>query len=307
VLYFTYWFPDQHRARINSGFTLALPIAVASGAPVSTALLGLDGLWGLRGWQVMYIVEAIPTVLIGIAVFFYLTDRPSEARWLPSDEREWLIDRMSHERRQIEARHGAGMLRAFYDPKVIMLSLNYLGIVTASLGMLLFLPQIIKELGVSNMEVGWLTMIPYIFGAISMVLCGWLSDRIGDRRWSLFTTCVISTAGLVIAGLTIGTWWALIGITIAAIGFYGTKGPFWSIPTMFLTGGAAAAGIANSLGNLGGFFGPTLVGWAKDLTGSFAGGLYALAVCALVSAVISLFWIRIPRRVVPGEVAALAE
>jgi len=190
-----------------------------------------------------------------------------------------------------------------------MLSLNYIGIVTASLGMLLFLPQIIKELGVSNMEVGWLTMIPYIFGAISMVFCGWLSDRIGDRRWSLFTTCVISTVGLVMAGLTIGTWWALVGITIAAIGFYGTKGPFWSMPTMFLTGGAAAAGIAwiNSLGNLGGFFGPTLVGWAKDLTGSFAGGLYTLALCALVSAVISLFWLRMPRRVVPGEVAALAE
>ena len=151
VLYFTYWFPDQHRARINSGFTLALPIAVASGAPVSTALLGLDGLWGLRGWQVMYIVEAIPTVLIGIAVFFYLTDRPSEAHWLHSEEREWLSGRMAHERRQIEAHHGFSMLRAFYDPKVVMLSLNYIGIVTASLGMLLFLPQIIKELGVSNM------------------------------------------------------------------------------------------------------------------------------------------------------------
>jgi ACS family tartrate transporter-like MFS transporter len=190
-----------------------------------------------------------------------------------------------------------------------MLSLNYIGIVTASLGMLLFLPQIIKELGVTNMQVGWLTMIPYICGAISMVFCGWLSDHIGDRRWSLFTTCMISAIGLIMAGLTIGTWWALVGITIAAIGFYGTKGPFWSMPTMFLTGAAAAAGIAwiNSLGNLGGFFGPTLVGWAKDLTGSFAGGLYALALCALFSAVISLFWLHIPRRVVPGEATALAE
>ena len=310
VLYFTYWFPDRHRARINSGFTLALPIAVASGAPVSTALLGLNGLWGLAGWQVMYIVEAIPTVMIGIAVFFYLTDQPSEAHWLHPEERDWLTERMSHERRQIEAHHGFDMLRAFYDPKVIMLSLNYIGIVTASLGMLLFLPQIIKELGVSNMQVGWITMIPYICGAISMVFCGWLSDRLGDRRWSLFTTCVISTLGLVIAGLTIGTWWSLIGITIAAVGFYGTKGPFWSMPTMFLTGGAAAAGIAwiNSLGNLGGFFGPTLVGWAKNLTGSFAGGLYALALCALVSAAISLFWLPIPRTVVTREAAvAMAE
>ena len=299
VLYFTYWFPDRHRARINSGFTLALPIAVASGAPVSTALLGLDGLFGLRGWQLMYILEAIPTVLIGIVAFFYLTDRPSEARWLGTEEREWLEARMVSERRQIEAHHGVSMLRAFFDPKVVLLSLNYIGIVTASLGMLLFVPQILKDLGVSNMQVGWLTMIPYTAGAISMVFCGWLSDRIGDRRWSLFTTCVISTLGLIIAGLTIGTWWSLAGITIAAIGFYGTKGPFWSMPTMFLTGAAAATGIAwiNSLGNLGGFFGPSLVGWAKTLTGSYSGGLYALALCALVSAVISLFWLHIPQAV----------
>jgi MFS transporter, ACS family, tartrate transporter len=307
VLYFTYWFPDRHRARINSGFTLALPIAVASGAPVSTALLGLDGLFGLRGWQLMYILEAIPTVLIGVAAFFYLTDRPSEARWLGTEERDWLESRMVYERRQIEAHHGFSMLRAFFDPKVLLLSLNYIGIVTASLGMLLFVPQILKDLGVSNMQVGWLTMIPYAAGAISMVFCGWLSDRIGDRRWSLFTTCVISSLGLVIAGLTIGTWWSLAGITIAAVGFYGTKGPFWSMPTMFLTGAAAATGIAwiNSLGNLGGFFGPTLVGWAKTLTGSFSGGLYALALCALVSAVISLVGLQIPQAVAPEESVAV--
>jgi ACS family tartrate transporter-like MFS transporter len=152
-------------------------------------------------------------------------------------------------------------------------------------------------------------MIPYIAGAISMVFCGWLSDHIGDRRWSLFTTCVISAVGLVIAGLTLGTWWSMAGITIAAIGFYGTKGPFWSMPTMFLTGAAAATGIAwiNSLGNLGGFFGPSLVGWAKSVTGSYAGGLYALALCALVSAVISLFWLHIPRAVARESVVAPAE
>jgi MFS transporter, ACS family, tartrate transporter len=298
VLYFTYWFPDAHRARINSGFTLALPIAVASGAPVSTALLGLNGLFGLRGWQVMFIFEAIPTVVIGIVAFFYLTDGPSVAHWLSAEEKGWLEHTIGGEQRQIEAQHGIGLLRSFFDPKVLLLSLNYIGIVTASLGLLLFLPQIIKQLGVSNMQVGWLTMIPYIFGAISMVVCGWISDHIGDRRWSLFTTCVISVVGLVFAGMTVGTWWSLVGIVIAAIGFYGTKGPFWSMPTMFLTGPAAASGIAwiNSLGNLGGFFGPTLVGWAKQLTGSFAGGLYALAICALVSAVVSLIGLNIPNR-----------
>ena len=309
VLFFTYWFPDKHRARINSGFTLALPIAVATGAPISTALLGLDGLWGLKGWQCMYIFEAIPTVLIGIAVLFYLTDKPEQARWLSAAERDWLTARIAGEKRRVAAEHGVGLLRAFLDPKVLLLSLNYLGIVTASLGMLLFLPQIVKQLGLTNMQVGWATMIPYACGAVSMVVCGWLSDRIGERRWSLFWTCAISTLGLVIAANGLGTWWSLIGMSIAAIGFYGTKGPFWAIPTMWLTGTAAAAGIAwiNSFGNLGGFFGPTMVGWAKNLTGSYAGGLYALAACALVSSLISLFCLRVPMRVAGDEAAAAAE
>jgi MFS transporter, ACS family, tartrate transporter len=303
VLYFTYWFPDSYRARINSGFTLALPIAVASGAPVSTALLGLNGLWGLHGWQVMYILEAIPTVAIGVIAFFYLTDSPAKAHWLSDEQRSWLTSRLTGERRQIEAAHGVGLLRSFWDPKVLLLALNYIGIVTASLGMLLFLPTIIKELGISNMQVGWVTMIPYTCGAIAMVFCGWLSDRVGERRWTLFWTCVLSALGLIIAGLTIGTWWSVVGMSIAAAGFYGTKGPFWAMPTMFLTGAAAASGIAwiNSLGNLGGFFGPSIVGWAKNISGSYAGGLYALAAFALMSAIISLFWLRIPKAVVASE------
>jgi ACS family tartrate transporter-like MFS transporter len=286
---------------------LALPIAVASGAPVSTALLGLNGLFGLRGWQIMFLFEAVPTVLIGIVAFFYMTDRPSVARWLDADEKAWLEQTIGGEQRRIEAHHGIGILRSFFDPKVLLLSLNYTGIVTASLGLLLFLPQIIKQLGVSNMQVGWITMIPYIFGAISMLVCGWISDRVGDRRWSLFITCVISTIGLVFAGMTVGSWWSLVGIIVAAIGFYGTKGPFWSMPTMFLTGPAAAAGIAwiNSIGNLGGFFGPTIVGWAKQLTGSFAGGLYALSLCALVSAVVSLFGLNIRSNVRTTEPATI--
>jgi ACS family tartrate transporter-like MFS transporter len=140
-----------------------------------------------------------------------------------------------------------------------------------------------------------------------MLVCGWISDRVGDRRWSLFITCVISTIGLVFAGMTVGSWSSLVGIIVAAIGFYGTKGPFWSMPTMFLTGPAAAAGIAwiNSIGNLGGFFGPTIVGWAKQLTGSFAGGLYALSLCALVSAVVSLFGLNIRSNVRTTEPATI--
>ena len=295
ILFLTYWFPDRHRARIVSGFTMALPIAVAVGAPVSTGLLGLNGLLGLAGWKWMYIAEATPTVIVGIAALLYLTDRPAEARWLSEEQRTWLSATIADERRSIETERKVGLLRSFWDAKVLLLALNYLGIVTASLGMLLFLPQMVKQLGLTNMQVGWVSMIPYVCGAISMVVWGWVSDRMGERRWNLFWASVVATVGLVIAGACVGTAWSVVGMSIAAIGFYGSKGPFWSMPSMFLTGSAAAAGIAwiNSLGNLGGFFGPSIVGWVKGQTGSFAGGLYSLAGFALMAAVVAAFWLHI--------------
>ncbi len=300
VLFLTYWFPDRHRARIMAGFALALPLAVATGAPISTALLELDGVWGLAGWRWMYIVEGVPTVLVGILILAYVTDRPAEARWLSASQRQWLDATLGEERRQIEARRKVSVWRSFWDPKVLLLAVNYLGIVTPSLGMLLFVPQIVKELGISNMQVGWVTMVLYICGAISMISWGWVSDRMGERRWNLFWACIVATVGLMLAGYFVGSWWSLCGLAIAAAGFYGTKGPFWSMPPMLLTGTAAASGIAwiNSLGNVGGFFGPTIVGWAKGFTHSFADGLYCLAGFSLFAAVVAAFWLEIPRHAV---------
>lgn len=298
VLYFTYWFPSSHHARIVSAFLIGLPIAVAGGAPLSTALLGLDGLFGLRGWQIMYLAEAIPTVLIGIVTFFVLTDRPEQAKFLTMEEKAWLAAKLTAEREAKEAVRTFSLWQGMFDLKVLLLSLNYLGIVTASLGMLIFIPQIIKSLGqFSNMTVGWLTMIPYICGGISLVVWGRISDRMDERRWNLLGACVVSTLGLGIAGMTMGTWWALAGMSIAAIGFYGSKGPFWAMPPMFLTGTAAAASIAwiNSIGNLGGFFGPWYVGVMKDATGSFAGGLYGLALLGLIASFVCAFFLHIPK------------
>jgi ACS family tartrate transporter-like MFS transporter len=296
IVYFTYWFPHYHHARIISGFLIGLPVAVALGAPLSTAMLSLDGWLGLRGWQLMYILEGLPTVLIGLLVLAVLTDRPEQARFLTVEEKTWLAETLAAERHAKDSVQKISLWRSFYDPKVLLLSLNYLGIVTASLGMLIFIPQIIKSLGVtSNMTVGWLTMIPYLCAGVSLVVWGRLSDRMNERRWNLFWACVLSTAGLVMAGLTMGTWWALVGMTIAACGFYGSKGPFWAMPPMFLTGSAAAAAIAwiNSIGNLGGFFGPWYVGFMKDATGSFAGGLYGLALLGFFAAVVCAFFLDI--------------
>jgi MFS transporter, ACS family, tartrate transporter len=308
VLFFTYWFPDRHRARIVGGFFVALPVAVMTGAPISTALLGLDGLQGLAGWQWIFIAEAAPTVLLGIAVLFYVTDRPAQARWLSAEERIWLTAIIDDERRRIEARRKVSLLRSFFDPKVLLLSLTWLGMVTAGYGVVFFVPQIIKQLGLTNMQVGWATMIPYFCGAVSVVTWGWISDRMGERRWNLFWACVVAATGLVVAGLFSGTYGALIGISIAAVGLNGKQGPFWSMPSMFLTGTASAAGIAwiNSIGNLGGSIGPFIVGWIKDSSGSFAGGLYCLAGFALMSAAVAALGLNIPRATAAKEKMSLA-
>jgi ACS family tartrate transporter-like MFS transporter len=304
ILLFTYWFPDAHRARIIGSFTLALPVSVALGAPISTAILGMDGVLGVKGWQWIYILEAVPTVLIGFFVLFAMNDRPAKAKWLTEPERTWLTSTLEAERRAVEAGGKFSVLRGMTNLKVLLLSVNYLGIVTASLGLLLFVPQIIKSLGATTMGTGYATSLAYVCGAISMIGFGWLSDRLGDRRWLLCFTCLLSTVGLVIAGATMGTWWSLLGMCVATAGFYGTKGPFWSMPTMILTGAAAAGGIAfiNAFGNIGGALGPAIVGWLKDTTGSYSGGLYGLAVFTGVSAVIALAGLNIQRRVGIGAV-----
>jgi MFS transporter, ACS family, tartrate transporter len=364
LLYFTYWFPRRHHARIVSGFLVGLPIAVALGAPISTALLGLEGLFGLKGWQIMYIAEAIPTIVIGILTLFVLTDRPEQATFLTPEERRWITGKIASERPPKEERKfGVGRVlvlslmyviitvatlgllyytpqittwlsgqfggvppvvivlipyifgtigllvwgriadrnlwKAMINAKVLLLAVNYFGIVTASLGMLYFIPQIIKSLGnFSNMEVGWLTMIPYICGGIGMIVWGRVSDSMNERRWNLLAACVLSTAGLFLAGYMMGTWWALVGMSVAAVGFYGSKGPFFAMPPMFLSGTAlAGAGFAwiNSIGNLGGTVGPYYVGYMKDLTGNFAGGLYGLALLSLIAAIVCAFSLHIPQ------------
>lgn len=299
ILYFTYWFPAKHHARIVSGFLVGLPVAVAAGAPISTGLMSLDGMFGLKGWQIMYIAEGLPTIVLGVLCYFVMTNKPEQATFLTQQEKDWVTGKIAGERKAKEAIRTYSMLESMWNPKVLLLALNYLGIVTASLGMLFFIPQIIKSLGTvanSNMTVGWLTMIPYICGGIALVVWGRISDRMNERRWNLLIACVLSTGGLVMAGLTMGTWWALVGMSLAAMGFYGSKGPFFAMPPMFLSGTALAAGFAwiNSIGNIGGFIGPWWIGVMKDLTGSYAGGLYGLALLSLVSAVVCALFLHIP-------------
>ncbi|MGE5151626.1 MAG: MFS transporter [Rhodospirillaceae bacterium] len=297
ILYFTYWFPAKHHARIVSSFLVGLPIAVAVGAPISTGLMGLHGLFGLKGWQIMYIAEGLPTIVLGVLFYFLMTNKPEEATFLSRQEKDWLATRLAGERKARESVRIYSLWESMWNPKVLLLAINYFGIVTASLGIVFFVPQIIKSLGtMSNMTVGWITMVPYICGGIALIVWGRISDRMHERRWNLLLACVLSTGGLVLAGLTMGTWWALVGVCLATMGFYGSKGPFFAMPAMFLSGASLAAGFAwiNSIGNLGGFFGPWWIGLMKDATGSFSGGLYGLALLTLVSSVVCALCLHIP-------------
>jgi ACS family tartrate transporter-like MFS transporter len=296
ILFFTYWFPPVHRGRITAGFMTAIPISIALGGPISTSLLELQGCLGLAGWQWLYLIEATPAILLGIVCLIFLTDRPEKAHWLRPEERAWLTAELHKERREVESVRSLTLWQSLYNPRVISLAVIYFGIAAASVGLVMFLAQIVKELGLSNLMTGFASAIPYIIGTLGMIIWGHVTDRMGERRWNCFFACLCATIGLVVAGVTLGTWWSLLGLSIATIGFYGMKPSFWPMPSLFLTGTAAAAGIAwiNALGNLAGTVTPFIVGKIKDDTGSFSGGLYALAGFALLAAIVTL--IAVPER-----------
>jgi ACS family tartrate transporter-like MFS transporter len=290
LLYFHRWFPQHHRGRVVGWFLTGLPLATAIGAPISTAFLQMDGVGGLHGWQWMFVGEGIPTALIGVVVLFYLTERPSEAKWLTPDQRAWLDNALQREVHAIELVRSHSILSAMTNPRLLILTVIFAGIGMAGVGTVLFLPQILKSIGVSNTQAGLLTSVPYVFGTIAIVVCGHLSDKAADRYWTLVVTCGLSTIGMVLAAMLHDSLWVLAAFAVATTGFYGMKSPFWPLPSTFLTGTALAAGLAliNSLGNFAGYLGPIAVGYAKDATGNFQAGLYVLAGAAFVSTLTAL-------------------
>lgn len=290
LLYFTYWFPAAYRARVVSALFLAVPGSNAVASAVSGALLRLDGLWGLAGWKWMFLLESLPAILLAPIVLAVLTDRPTVAGWLAPEERSWLEDELSAERRKIEGVRRLTLFEALVDKRVIGLSLVYLTIVSASYGITFFLPLIVKGHGFSDLVTGLVTAIPYTVGTIGMVLWAYSSDRKDERRWHYIVASLLAAGGLVVAGWG-GALVSLAAMSVAAIGIYGSKPAFWPLPTAFLSGTAAAGGIAlvNSIGNLGGFIGPYVVGWIKDSTQTYEAGLYFLAACAALSAILAHF------------------
>lgn len=288
IFYLTLWFPASYRARIIGYFMAAIPLSSVLGAPVSGALLGLDGWHGLHGWQWLFIVEAAPAVILSVVVFFYLTDRPADAAWLPAEGRTWLANRLASEERQRVAAQHFTVMQALLNPKVLALFLVYFGAVACNYGIGFFLPQIVKGFGLSNLQTGFVTAIPYAVGVFAIIYWGRRSDRMQERRFHTGAALALASVGIAASAFLPDPTLKMLALSAGAFGVFGCLPVFWTLPTAFLSGAAAAGGIAiiNSVGNLSGFVGPYVVGYIRDRTGSFNGGLLCIAALGAIATVI---------------------
>ncbi len=287
AFYLATWFPKEYRTRMVAWFMVAVPVSSVIGGPVSGLLLEMDGMWGLAGWKWLFLLEGLPVVIVGFLLLRVLSDRPEDAHWLTEEERRIVRARLESERRPKEVRHLAG---AFKDVRVLILAGVQFGFLVGSYGIGIWLPQMLREAKLSNLEIGFLTSASYALACVGMVLWASHVDRHGRKILHLGLSCALSAAGFLGAVLFADTFWiAVVGITVALIGMNGARALFWSIPPRFLTGVAAAGGLAfiNSIGTMGGFVGPTVMGWLTDKTGSFSAGLLAMSSFLLLAALLS--------------------
>jgi MFS transporter, ACS family, tartrate transporter len=289
IFYLKSWFPARAWARTVARFMTAAPLSGVLGGPVSGALLGLHPNAGMAGWQWMFLIEGIPAILLGGVVWIYLIDNPSGAPWLSEPERQWLLKTLGDDREQVVATTGA--FSALKMGRIWMLALVYFGLNTVSYGVSLWLPKMIKGLsGVSDLTVGFLSAIPYIAAALAMVAVGLHSDRSGERRWHTAVPAFAGAIALTGAAYSASVGPSIVLISVAVLSVFSMMGPFWSMPTSLLSSTAAAAGIAfiNSVGNLGGFVGPYIIGLVRTSTGQFKGGLLLVSGALAVSGVVAL-------------------
>ena len=291
IFYLTLWFPARERARAVGLFMTATALAGVIGAPLSSALLQFHGAFGLKGWQWLFLIEGIPAMLLAPVVLMKMTERPADAAWLMPGERDWLSREIAGE--QAETTNAHVTLRdALLSARLWIVTVPYLCIVIAFYGISFWLPQIVQaSSGLGSATVVLLSAIPYIAATMGLVLVGASSDRMRERRWHVAVPCGIGALGFVLTVIAPQTLAVqLATLSIAAFGIWGTLGPYWTLPTAFLRGTAAAGGIAlvNSVGNVGGFIGPILIGRIRDSTGQFAPGLLTLAGILVLGAVIVL-------------------
>lgn len=287
ILYLTFWFPARERARTMALFILAVPLSAVIGAPLSSWLIAAGhGVFGLDGWRFMFLVQGLPAVLLGVVCWFFLTDRPADARWLRDEERAWLVREMEAEQRATATQYHYPVRRSLLQPRVWALGFVYFGIVYGLYAVGFFLPTIVAGFGdlygtdLNLVEQGLIVAVPFAFGAVTMVLWSRHGDRTGERVWHVAIPTILGGIAIPVALYLSSPITAMIAVTICTMGICAALPTFWPLPTMFLSGAAAAAGIAliNSVGNAAGFFGPYITGWLTDLTGSAKLGLWVVGI-----------------------------
>jgi MFS transporter, ACS family, tartrate transporter len=285
LFYLTQWFPPTNRARVIGYLNVAGPLAFLIGSPVSGYLLGFDGLLNLRGWQWLFIIEALPAIILAGVVLIAMPDRPSEAKWLAPDERDWLTEQLATEEKARKAVREYSVWEAMLSPKVFLLGFVMFSVVLNVFSVGFFLPQIVSAFGISHFHTGIVTAIPFVAGSIGILWIARRSDLKSERRWHTAVPLFLAAVGLVCAALANGLEVKIAAFSLVAFGAYGCVSAFWTLPSTFLTGASMASGIAviNSIGALGGFAGPWFMGLLKDATGSFAGGWICLAVVNILA------------------------
>ncbi len=289
------WFPPQARTQMLAWFLLGIPASSLICGPLCGALLGLDGVLGLAGWKWLFLVVSLPCVVMGVLVLFLLADRPAEAPWLDPAEREALAGMLAAE---VRDRPRATLWAAVSDVRVLILAGVQFGFTLGSYGIAIWLPLIVKEHHLSNLTVGFVSAIPFLFACLAMLAWARYVDHAGGRIANLTITCLLAAIGLAGSVMTGSFVLGLVGLTLGLIGVTAARAIFWAIPTSFLTGVAAAGGLAfiNTIGTLGGFFGPAMMGWLREVTGSFSAGLLAMAAVMLAATLLAASLTLVMRR-----------
>jgi ACS family tartrate transporter-like MFS transporter len=301
-LYVTLWFPRAYRGRMVGAFMAAIPFSAVVFSPLSGWILSLGDMFGLRSWQNLFVLEGVPSVLLAVVVYFVLTDRPEHATWLDATERQALADTIDTERKMQLGLRATGPTPKVFSPMAVALGFVFFGLSMSNYGILLWLPQIVKGFGMSDLSVGLITAVPFLAGGCGALLWGWNSDRVQARPLHVAAGAFLSGLAFLVVAFTSSPVVALVAISVAAMGFYGGGSAFWALPGECLSARNAAGGIAlaNSIGNIGGFSGPYAIGYIKDATGSYAMGMAVLCGCLLFSGCMAL-GVRARRRALAHE------
>ena len=304
ILYLSYWFPSHHRSTVTAMFMAVAPAAGLIGSPVSGALMQLNGMLSLKGWPWLFIAEGHPALVLGLITFHYLSDRPVDAGWLTAEKRIWLSQAIVQEQAGIKDPRRHNALRALADWKALALSLAIFGTSAGLYAIGFWAPLIVKGLGFSVMKTGFLVAIPNLIAVIGLVLWSRHSDRTGERYWHAAMACLIAAVGMAVAARAgSSAILAITGLSLTAFGVSAAKPPLWSLPTTFFAGTAAAAsiGLINSLGTLGGFAGPYMIGSTNEIGGNFSRCLYLVGGTLIVSAVTFVAMRFAPKAMLPQD------